>query len=142
MLSSLHSTYCNTIKGLVAKYIMCGYLNDLVYSWLKNNINIEEQWNKRLQDNKGQCGQVLVLKSEFNTTWNYFNASELGKTILDFWCDWIQHTEDRLYNICFPQYTMDGANLKDLLLQLCSLVMGPDRRSTPLPDIRKIYILK
>jgi hypothetical protein len=96
---------------------MCGYLNDLVYSWLKNNI--EEQWNKCLQDNKGQCGQVLVLKSEFNTTWNYFNASELGKTILDFWCDWIQHTED-----------------------LCSLVMGPDRRSTPLPDIRKIYILK
>jgi hypothetical protein len=45
----------------------------------------EEQWNKRLNDNKGQRDQVLILKSEFNTAWDYFNASELGKTIIEFW---------------------------------------------------------
>jgi len=104
-LSSIHSTYCNAIKSLAALYIAHGYPSNYVYSWTKNNI--QERWNKRLNNNKGQCNQVLVLKSEFNTAWDYFNASELGKTILDFWHDWLQHAEESSYNIRFPQYTLD-----------------------------------
>ena len=139
-LSSLHSTYCNAIKSLAALYIARGYPSNYVYSWTKNNI--QERWNKRLHDNKGQRDQVLVLKSEFNTAWDYFNASELGKTILDFWRDWLQHAEESNYNIRFPQYTLDRADLADSLPELCTLVMDANGMEQPIPDIRKLDILQ
>jgi hypothetical protein len=82
-LSSTHSTYCHLIKGLAALHIARGYPSELVYSWVKNKI--QERWIKHLNDNKVPHDQVLVLKSEFNMTWDYFNASELGNTILGFW---------------------------------------------------------
>src|ERR1700683_5602227 len=94
-----------------------------------------------LNDNKGQRDQVLVLKSEFNTAWDYFNASELGKTILDFWRDWIQHAEENKYNIRFPQYTPDQADLEDALPELCAEVALSDGLTQPIPDIRKLEFL-
>jgi hypothetical protein len=139
-LSSIHSTYCNAIKSLAALYIARGYPSNYVYSWTKNNI--EEQWNKCLNDNKGQRDQVLVLKSEFNTAWDYFNASELGKTILDFWRDWLQHAKESNYNIRFPQYTLDRADLVDSLPEFCTLVMDANSMEQPIPDIRKLDILQ
>jgi hypothetical protein len=138
-LSSTHSTYCNAIKGLAALYIARGYPSDHVYSWTKNNI--QERWNKRLNDNKGQRDQVLVLKSEFNTAWDYFNASELGKTILEYWRDWIQHAEENKYSIRFPQYTPDRADLEDALPELCAEVTLSDGSTQPIPDIRKLDFL-
>jgi hypothetical protein len=110
-LSSTHSTYCHAIKSLATLYITRGYPSELVYSWVKNNI--QERWIKRLNDNKVQRDQVLVLKSEFKTTWDYFNASELGNTILGFWRDWLQHAEDNSYNMHYPQYTTDAADLSE-----------------------------
>jgi hypothetical protein len=137
-LSSTHSTYCHAIKSLAALYIARGYPSDLVYSWIKNNI--QERWIKRLNDNKPQRDHVLVLKSEFNTTWDYFNASELGNTILGYWRDWLQHAEDNNYNMVYPQYTTDAADLSETPTDLTVLVAGPDGVSG-VPDIRKLDIL-
>jgi hypothetical protein len=110
-ISSTHSIYCNAIKGLASLYIVHGYPGELVYKWTEKNIL--EQWNKCFNDNKDKHDQVLVLKSEFNTTWNYFNASELGSTILEFWRDWLTHTEENNYNIKFPQFSADLADLTE-----------------------------
>jgi hypothetical protein len=84
-LSSTHSSYCTAIRSLAALYIVCGYLSDLINFWLKNNI--QEQWEKHLNDTRPHNDGVLVLESEFNTAWNYFSATELGNIILGFWCD-------------------------------------------------------
>ena len=139
MLSSTHTTYHNAIKSLAALYIAHGYPSNHVYSWSKNNI--QEQWNKCLNNNKGQYDQVLVLKSEFNTAWDYFNASELHKTILDFWHDWLQHAKESKYNIHFLQYTLDQANLVYLLLELCALVLDLNSVEQLIPNICKLYFL-
>jgi hypothetical protein len=48
-ISSLHSTYCEAVKGLASLYIAHGYPADLVYNWLSNNI--KEWWEKHLNDN-------------------------------------------------------------------------------------------
>jgi hypothetical protein len=138
-LSSTHSTYCNAIKSLAALYISRGYPSNHVYSWTKNNI--QERWNKHLNNNKGQHDQVLVLKSEFNTAWDYFNVSELGKTIIEFWCDWIQHAKEGKYNTHFPQYTPDQADLVDSLPELCASVVDANGLSQLVPDICKLDFL-
>jgi hypothetical protein len=131
-LSSTHSTYCHAVKSLATLYITHGYPSKLVYNWIKNNI--QERWIKCFNDNKVQCDHVLVLKSEFNTTWDYFNASELGNTILGFWRDWLQHAKDNDFNMHYPQYTTDAA--EDLTI----LVARPDGVSS-IPGICKLDIL-
>ena len=137
-ISSTHSIYCNAIKGLASLYIARGYPGELVYKWTEKNIL--ERWNKRLIDNKDKRDQVLVLKSEFNTTWNYFNASELGSTILEFWRDWLTHAEENNYNIKFPQYSSDLADLTETRPELNTRVTNQDGEHL-LPDIRKLDIL-
>ena len=139
-ISSLRSTYCDAIKSLAALYIARGYPSDLVYHWL--SINIKERWEKRLNDNRQQRDSVLVLKSEFNTAWNYFNASELGNTILGFWRDWLQHAEEGNYNINFPHYTTDRVDLEDTRPGLLSSVIGLDGLPAAIPDIRKLEFLR
>ena len=139
-LSSLHSTYCDTVKGLASLYIARGYPTDLVYNWLSSNI--QEHWEKRLIDNRPQHDAVLVLKSEFNTAWNYFNASELGNTILGYWRDWLQHAETGNYTLKFPRYSVDRADLEETETELTILLTDLDGLVTPLPDVCKLDILK
>ena len=73
-LSSLVSDYKDSMQSLAALYITRGYPRDLVFHWLKDNIT--EQWTKRLNSAQVDKPEVLVLKSKFNTAWNYFNATE------------------------------------------------------------------
>ena len=137
-LSSTHSSYCTAIKSLAALYIVRGYPQDLINAWLKNNI--QERWEKRLNDSRPHTDGVLVLKSEFNTAWNYFSATELGNTILGFWRDWLQHAEDSSYNIHYPQYTGATADLSETRQELTTPVVALDA-VCQIPDIRKLDIL-
>jgi hypothetical protein len=62
-----------------------GYPTDYVNKWLKDNIS--ERWNQRL-DTKSQNNDaegVLVLKTTYNTAWNYFSAKQLGDTVIGTW---------------------------------------------------------
>ena len=136
-LSSLKSHYLDAVKGLVALYIKRGYPEEHVLKWLKDNI--ATRWEKRLNEDVRRHDEVLVLKSSFNTAWNYFSATELGNTILGFWRDWLTHAEANTYNIHFPRFSESTGDLEtsaDLEVQLTGST-GPYR----LPDIRKIGIL-
>jgi hypothetical protein len=55
--------------------------------------------------------------------------------------DWIQHAEEGKYNIRFPQYTPDQADLVDSLPELCAPVMHANGLVQLVPDIHKLDFL-
>jgi hypothetical protein len=139
-ISSNYSVYCDTISGLAALYIAHGYPSDLVHYWVKSNI--QEWWEKHLNLMKRQHNSVLVLKSEFNTTWNYFSASELGNTILGFWHDLIQHTETGNYTLSYPEFSSSCSDLEGTNEGLCYFIKDFQGQGHMLPNIRQLNILK
>ena len=100
-LSSLRTHYLDAVKGLVTLYILRGYPSACIETWTRNNLH--QRWDNRLSvHEKPQHGGVLVLKSEFNTAWNYFNAKELGETIIGYWTEWLERAARGDYNAEFP----------------------------------------
>jgi hypothetical protein len=137
-LSSLNSHYCDAVKGLAALYIARGYPSDLVYKWLSDNIR--ERWNKRLSVIERTPDEVLVLKTVFNTAWNYFSARELGETVLGYWRDYIIRAENSDYNVKFPMFSASHGGLDGVCSELCSEITTVNG-SHLMPDVRKINIL-
>ena len=142
-LCSLRSHYSDACAGLVALYVKRGYPRALVTSWLRNNI--EERWAKRLNDTPPVQTDVLVLKTEFNSAWNYFNAKELGDTILGYWREAILAIERKEFGgklgLLAPEegYEMDlrdAAYAKSMFF-----VRGADQADVKVPDIRRLDIL-
>ena len=139
-LSSLSSHYSNAIRGLVALYRSRGYPAELVESWRKKNMTA--RWEKRLsvdpiveQDAHG----VLVLKSEFNTAWNYFQAKELGDTVFTYWRTWYHHAEaGTLRSTDMPWWNGRVYGLSKLLPEFAIQVKGEDGNYYECPDLRKI----
>jgi hypothetical protein len=138
-LSSTHDSYLEALQGLGGLYVKRGYPLDLVKNWLKKYT--AERWNKRLNvDTKEETErkQVLVLKSEFNTTWNYFSASQLGDTIIGFWREYLERAESgQCNNMHFPAFSSAAADLKDVPDNLTTLIQTKDGFCA-VPDIRKI----
>ncbi|KIK72662.1 hypothetical protein PAXRUDRAFT_21728 [Paxillus rubicundulus Ve08.2h10] len=99
-LCSKYEHYIGSMKDLVALYVKRGYPIEICDSWLRSNI--QERWNKRLNLHHRESVDVLVLKSEFNTAWNYFNAHELGETIIGYMRTWLDRAEREDYS--FPEY--------------------------------------
>ena len=125
------------MQSLIALYITCGYPSDLVFHWLKDNIT--ERWNKQLSVIKVDKLEVLVLKSKFNTAWNYFNTTELGNNILGYWRDWIEHANKHQFDAEFPWFneTLGNVNLRSEHM----LFVDEGPIGSYVPDIRKINIL-
>jgi hypothetical protein len=100
-LSSKYEHYLEAMRGLVALYIHRGYPTVEVHKWL--HTNLQERWTKRLD-----CGQkapdadVLVLKTQYNLAWNYFNAYEFGQTIFDYWREWLRRADSGEFSIDYP----------------------------------------
>jgi hypothetical protein len=134
-LCSLHSHYVDAIKGLCALYIARGYPSNLVINWTKSNMS--QRWQKRLTDNRREHEGVLVLKSEFNTAWNYFSAKELGDTVLGYWRSWLAAAESGAYSARYPMFTGDCGDLAGTDAAL-SVVVGTPTGPLPIPDVRKI----
>ena len=138
-LSSLNSHYCDAVKGLAALYIARGYPSELVYKWLSDNIR--ERWNKRLSvTTERPADEVLVLKSVYNTAWNYFSARELGETVLGYWRDYITRAGSSDYNVKFPMFSASHGGLDGVASDLCSEIETRDGRHL-MPDVTKIDIL-
>ena len=125
------------MQSLIALYITCGYPSDLVFHWLKDNIT--EWWNKQLSVIKVDKPEVLVLKSKFNTAWNYFNTTELGNNILGYWQDWIEHANKHQFDAEFPWFneTLGHVNLRSEHM----LFVDEGPIGSYVPDTRKINIL-
>ena len=136
-LSSEISSYKDAMQSLVALYITRGYPSDLVSHWLKDNIT--ERWNKRLSVVKVDKPEVLVLKSKFNTAWNYFNATELGNNILGYWREWIEHADKHQFDAEFPWFKETLGDVDPRSEHMLFIDEGPI--GSFVPDIRKINIL-
>lgn len=144
-LSSLFPSYLDSVRELVALYVKRGYPQDLVANWVKKHL--KERWEKRLseKDETRTESDVLVLKSQYNTAWNYFNAKELGDTILGYWRDWHERADrghNTLYtNIDWPRPTRIWEGIKDVDSALQTEVSDTVGGTILIPDMRKIGIL-
>jgi hypothetical protein len=104
-LSSTLPVYKSALYDLIGLYRKRGYPYQLLYEWTQKYI--EERWQKRLsvhdRSESSPPADVLVLKTEYNTAWNYFSASQLGDTLLGYWTEWLERAESQNYNSEFPR---------------------------------------
>lgn len=144
-LSSTYQNYKEAVESVVGLYITRGYPQHLVHSW--TNSNMQERWAKRLgTPTTGAPEGVLVLKTSFNTAWNYFSAKELGDTVIGYWRDWftnqeLAHEQGRFPPMDFPQTTGDFGDLEEVDGSLKTAVKTTDGL-LEIPDIRKLDIFK
>ena len=146
VLSSDLSTYVVAVKELVSLYLHRGYPENLVTYWVKTHAKV--RWEKRFNNNNAEREDVgvLVLKTEFNPVWNWFNAKELGDEILNYWREWSNRAFDTGgitsadIRDGYPRPTERFGDLKDILPELTSeqVSFGYPIR---IPDIRKISII-
>ncbi|KAL0958669.1 hypothetical protein HGRIS_014001 [Hohenbuehelia grisea] len=109
-------------------------------SWCRNNI--QERWDHQyaphVVDKNGKG--VLVLKSRFNNVWNWFSASELGKTVTEYWAEWYDRAADGRFvnnpSRPFPAYTLDEEHdINDVDGELLTEVKASSRKFRPNPDL-------
>jgi len=142
-LSSLFTHYKDAIDSLCGLYIKRGYPSDLVMKWMKDNF--KTRWEKRISVGSNadrEHDDVLVLKSEFNTAWNYFSAHELGDVVLGYWRTWMNQADNDQFDNQSGYYRYDASigGLENVDRDLCSPVRTSDGL-VMMPDIRKLDIL-
>jgi hypothetical protein len=101
-LSSKLEHYSAAMTGLVTLYISRGYPVDEVHKWLYSNYT--RRWENRLKDRQvqGDSANILVLKSQYNLAWNYFNAHQLGDVIFDYWREWLRRADSGNFDAEYP----------------------------------------
>jgi hypothetical protein len=152
VLSSTFDNYKTALDGLFVLYVRRGYPE----AWLEPIFKREAQkrYNQRLGETsedltvpgKPDSEEVIVLKSEFNTAWDFFSAKELGNIVHDSWRTYLEGAEKGEY----PISPMLGRELGDLASTDVDLMtelqdsggIGTgwtiDWRKYSLPDIRKL----
>jgi hypothetical protein len=141
-LSSLHTHYRDAIDALAGLYIKRGYPSDLVYYWVRDNFTV--RWKNRLVvKDKADAADVLVLKTSFNTAWNYFNAHELGDQVLGYWRTWMDQAAMNHYDSNSGFYRMDDSlgALTGVDPEFLTEVTTSEGTRAWIPDIRKLDIL-
>jgi hypothetical protein len=93
-------TYIEALNGLISLYIHRGYPTELVHKWYYSNIQV--RWNKKLENVPVPTTNTLVLKTEYNLAWNYFNAHQLGQTIFDYWGEWLKRYDSGQHDFVYP----------------------------------------
>ncbi|KAJ6524379.1 hypothetical protein B0H19DRAFT_847122, partial [Mycena capillaripes] len=109
--------------------------------WAKDNAT--SRWEKRLnvRENVENPEGLLVLKSTFNTAWDYFNAKELGDTVINYWRQYLVVAESgRFINTGFPKADAGMGSLEAVAESSCTLLHTTDGLKL-LPDVRKTDIL-
>ena len=103
--------------------------------------NIRERWNNRLHIHKSsEHVDVLVLKTEFNLAWNYFNANELSKTIFGYWKTWLSKADKKEFSLEFPAPPEDDKH-QIVAMPTDYLYVSMRGGEYYVPDIRKLDIL-
>lgn len=85
-LSSTYDVYVDALQSLAALFEVRGYPTGLVRKWLSDNMS--ERWKKRLDtsnQSKDDTEGVFILKTTYNTAWNYFSAKQLGDSVIGTW---------------------------------------------------------
>jgi hypothetical protein len=78
-----------------------------------------------------------VLKSQFNSAWNYFSAHELGETVLGYWQAWFDQADINHFdnNNGYYRYGPDIRGLDLVDPDLCSEVQTEEGHMM-MPDIQ------
>jgi hypothetical protein len=128
------------MRGLVALYIHRGYPADEVHKWLYSNL--AKRWNQRLEiKTSSESADVLVLKTQYNLAWNYFNAHQLGDTIFGYWREWLQRADSGEFDQEFPKPDPKDSRVSDWSNPETAL-MKWDLRETNLFNARVILSRK
>jgi len=77
MLSSQYNTYVSACREVADIYIARGYPPMLIASWLQENYSVH--WDACLNNNKPTKADILILKSEYNIFWDFFNIQLLAE---------------------------------------------------------------
>jgi hypothetical protein len=110
-LSSLYEHYEDAMRSLVALYIARGYPTDEVHKWLWTNL--DKRWTERLVERNNSTREgadVLVLKSQYNLAWNYFNATQLTDCIYGYWREWLIRADTGQFDSEFPMPDLNSMN--------------------------------
>ena len=100
-LSSTWSHYSDSLRSLSALYIHRGYPAQVVKHWLKEYT--AKRWQSRLSEPiQREHEETLVLKSEFNIAWQYFQPSKLQEAIFGYWRDYLDRADRLAWEI--PEY--------------------------------------
>jgi len=111
-LSSLLEHYLAAMRGLVALYLRRGYPADEVHKWLYSNLS--RRWNERLTNKPViESSDILVLKTQYNLAWNYFNSHQLGDTIFGYWREWLNRADAGEFNQEFPAPSTSDPRVSD-----------------------------
>ena len=147
VLCSEISSYTEALKDLVILYVRRGYPNNLVKSWINNYA--KDKWIKRFNDNSAHENaapmQILVLKTEFNPVWNYFNAKEVGDSMITYWRYYMEHmdrrdfvTRDFSRPIPMPESWRDVEEYA-VLPEFSKEVRGPQGEFLEILDTNKLF---
>ena len=147
-LSSLKEHYLEALDGLVALYVMRGYPIGIVKTWRK--AKQQERWSNRLRIESRDKPEVLVLKSHFNTAWNYFNARELGDTIMGYVRGWLNAADRMEFSREFPPWPRQypdvletsGGVVFETVNDAGLRIIVPDMRKIDIPDRQVIVSRK
>ncbi|SJL12000.1 uncharacterized protein ARMOST_21447 [Armillaria ostoyae] len=139
-LSSKMSHYDDAIRNLNALYVTRGYPAELCLKWTRENFT--ERWSSRLRitTKAGEDDGVLVLKSQYNTAWDYFSARELGDSIINTWRSRIDMI-DRLRTAPLNSAVLHGQIPPEKVPSELCLEVETTGGTEEIPDIRKIGIL-
>ena len=141
-LCSVHSHYIDAVKGLVALYCKRGYPADLVHKWVKDNFT--KRWESRLREHDAEASSsagtdgVFVLKSTYNTAWDWFSAKELGDIVIGYWKQWLAAAESNRYSIRYPKFSGDTGGLGNTFPADLLVRVEVPGGNVSMPDIRKI----
>jgi hypothetical protein len=93
VLCSTFTAYKHALNGLKTIYIKRGYPSKFIEAIIRENI--AERWKNRLLEttSKSEPEDVLVLKSFYNSAWNYFSAQKLHDIVSDQWNRWLKAAE-------------------------------------------------
>ncbi|SJL14684.1 uncharacterized protein ARMOST_21582 [Armillaria ostoyae] len=144
-LCSTLENYREAVQFTIALYIKRGYPSDLVCKWTRDNT--QERWDKRIAIavDRPEAQDVLVLKSVYNTAWNFFSAKELGDTVLGYWRRSIEAAAAPTRENMSARKAMDPSwgslTRGEVPDELCSPVYTNSGNWVSMPDIRLINIL-
>jgi hypothetical protein len=138
-LSSNYDDYLEALEWLVTIYEGRGYDTALLLSWKKNKL--KERWDNRLSLPEQETGTVLVLKTEFNTAWDFFSATKLGDTILGYMRSWLYKAERMEFSHEFPPEPASYSSDVNAVPQFDLRTVSGNGTELLVPDLRRTDIL-
>ena len=84
------------------------------------------------------CQHCCPLNSISRPYWNYFNAKELGDTVLGYWRGWLTAAESNNYSIQYPTFSDNMGDLSGMDQACCVSVLDFQGQLSHVPDIRTI----